>query len=154
MKRSDHRILTTHAGSLPRPESLQDLIRTWLNGQPYDQDALDGQVELAVNDAVRRQAEAGVDIISDGEQGKTGFLLYGSQRLAGFEQVELRPGQRSRARRRDQVAFAEFYEEYFKTVGRVVRVVFVANILVADIIPVDPSMIRPRPESLFGKVSA
>jgi len=61
--------------------------------------------------------DAGVDIISDGEQGKTGFLLYGSQRLAGFEQVELRPGQRSRARRRDQVAFAEFYEEYFKTKG-------------------------------------
>ena len=66
MKRSTGRILTTHAGSLPRPKDLQDLIRARLNGQTYDQDALSRQVETAVKDSVRWQAEAGIDIISDG----------------------------------------------------------------------------------------
>ena len=117
MKRSTGRILTTHAGSLPRPKDLQDLIRARLNGQTYDQDALSRQVETAVKDSVRWQAEAGIDIISDGEQGKEGFLLYGNRRLDGFELVELQPGQTPRAPRRDQLAFAEFYEEYFKTEG-------------------------------------
>ncbi|MCI0786332.1 MAG: cobalamin-independent methionine synthase II family protein [Chloroflexi bacterium] len=117
MKRSTGRILTTHAGSLPRPKDLQDLIRARLNGETYEQDALSRQVETAVNDSVRWQAEAGIDIISDGEQGKEGFLLYGNRRLDGFELVELQPGQTPRAPRRDQLAFAEFYEEYFKTEG-------------------------------------
>ena len=117
MKRSTGRILTTHAGSLPRPKDLQDLIRARLNGETYEQDALSRQVETAVKDSVRWQAEAGIDIISDGEQGKEGFLLYGNRRLDGFELVELQPGQTPRAPRRDQLAFAEFYEEYFKTEG-------------------------------------
>ena len=115
MKRSVDHILSTHAGSLPRAEGLQELIRAWLNGQPYEQEVLAQQVESAVDDAVRLQAEAGIDIISDGEQSKAGFLLYGNHRLAGFGQVDLQPGQGSTARRRDQVAFAEFYKEYFKT---------------------------------------
>ena len=85
VKRSTDRILTTHAGSLPRPLGLRDAIRSLLDDQPYDEAELAGLVRSAVTEAVRQQADAGVDIISDGEQGKTGFLLYGNQRLAGFE---------------------------------------------------------------------
>ena len=117
MKRSTDRILTTHAGSLPRPPDLQELIGASLSGQTYDQEALARRVRRAVSEAVRQQAEAGVDIPSDGEQGKAGFLLYGNQRLSGFELVQLPPGENPRAFRRDQAAFSEFYEEYFKTEG-------------------------------------
>lgn len=62
MERSTDRILTTHAGSLPRPSALQDGIRTLLEGQPFDEAALASQVKSAVSEAVRQQADAGVDI--------------------------------------------------------------------------------------------
>ena len=117
VKRSTDRILTTHAGSLPRPLGLRDAIRSLLDDQPYDEAELAGLVRSAVSEAVRQQADAGVDIISDGEQGKTGFLLYGNQRLAGFELVPVQPGENRRARRRDEQAFPEFYQEYYQTEG-------------------------------------
>ena len=117
MKRSTDRFLTTHAGSLPRPAALQDRIRTLLSGQQFDEAALASDVKSAVSSVVRQQADAGVDIISDGEQGKTGFLLYGNQRLAGFELVEIQPGESQRAPRRDEAAFPEFYQEYYGTEG-------------------------------------
>jgi 5-methyltetrahydropteroyltriglutamate--homocysteine methyltransferase len=117
MKRSTERILTTHAGSLPRPLDLQALIRAQQYGQPYDQNVLSERVQEAVAEVVRQQTEAGVDIISDGEQGKTGFLLYGNQRLTGFESVPPKPGESGRVPRRDQLAFPDFYEEYWKTEG-------------------------------------
>lgn len=117
MRRSTERILTTHAGSLPRPPELKDFIRALQNGQDYDRAALDRQVHSAVDDVVRQQADAGVDIPSDGEQGKTGFLLYGNERMSGFEQVAIQPGESPRVIRRDQAAFSDFYEEYYKTEG-------------------------------------
>ena len=117
MKRSTERILTTHAGSLPRPLDLQALIRAQQYGQPYDQNVLSERVQEAVAEVVRQQTEAGVDIISDGEQGKTGFLLYGNQRLNGFELVPPKLGESGRAPRKDQLAFPDFYEEYWKTEG-------------------------------------
>ena len=117
MKRSTERILTTHVGSLPRPLDLQALIRAQQYGQPYDQNVLSERVQEAVIEVVRQQTEAGVGIISDGEQGKTGFLLYGNQRLTGFESVPPKPGESGRAPRRDQLAFPDFYEEYWKTEG-------------------------------------
>ena len=93
------------------------MIRALQNGHDYDSVALDDQVKTAVADVVRQQADAGVDIPSDGEQGKTGFLLYGNERLSGFEQVAIQLGDNPRVIRRDQAAFADFYEEYFKTEG-------------------------------------
>ncbi len=117
MKRSTNRILTTHGGSLPRGERLQGLIRELLAGQTGNQQALAEQIRSSVADVVHQQTEVGIDIPSDGEQEKTGFLLYGGQRLNGFEQVEVHPGDATRANRRDQEAFSEFYEEYFGTEG-------------------------------------
>lgn len=68
-------------------------------------------------DVVRQQADAGLDIPSDGEQRKIGFLLYGNERMAGSEQVMVQPGASPRVIRRDQAAFSDFYDEYFKTEG-------------------------------------
>src|SRR2546428_14025236 len=85
MKLSTERILTTHVGSLARPPDLFDMIAARASGQPYDAAAFSTRVRQAVADVVRRQAELGIDIINDGEQGKPGFVAYIGERLAGFE---------------------------------------------------------------------
>src|SRR4051812_1098172 len=84
MKRSTDRFLTTHTGSLPRPE---DLIRTMYakeEGVPVDRAALAGRIRSAVEETVRRQAEAGVDIVNDGEMSKPSYATYVKDRLNGF----------------------------------------------------------------------
>src|SRR4051794_37242335 len=84
MRRSTDRILTTHTGSLPRPpELLAELMRRD-RGEPVDADALDARVREAVADVVRRQAEAGVAVVNDGEAGKIGYSTYVTERLDGF----------------------------------------------------------------------
>ena len=71
MKRSTSRILTTHVGSLIRPDALQDFLRARQGGKPYDQAAYDKCLADSVAAVVRRQAEAGIDVVSDGEFGKS-----------------------------------------------------------------------------------
>jgi len=115
MKRSTERILTTHVGSLVRPPDLREMIRARESGNPYDREALAARVRSAVAEAVRKQVECGIDIVSDGEQGKLGFNTYTNQRLAGFEPRALRPGEHPRPRRRDWDEFPEFYDEYWQT---------------------------------------
>jgi 5-methyltetrahydropteroyltriglutamate--homocysteine methyltransferase len=85
MPRSTDRIITTHAGSLPRPDDVVDLIWAGIEGKPTDQAALDERLEGAVADVVRRQKEAGVDVVSDGELSKPGFSNYINDRFSGFE---------------------------------------------------------------------
>jgi len=87
MQRSTERILTTHVGSLARPHALLEMMREREHGRPYDPAALDELITEAVRDVVRRQADAGLDIVTDGEQGKVSFLTYVKERLAGFDQV-------------------------------------------------------------------
>src|SRR5215510_12666626 len=84
MKTSTTRILTTHVGSLPRPESIKALLRARLSGQTIDEAQLAARVAEAVNEAVRRQAEVGLDVICDGEMSKVSFLAYAEERLTGF----------------------------------------------------------------------
>jgi len=84
MKRSTERILTTHVGSLPRPD---DLIRTMFakqEGVPVDPVALEARTRLAVAATVKRQLDAGVDVVSDGEMSKPSYVTYISDRLDGF----------------------------------------------------------------------
>ncbi len=88
MKRSTDRILTTHVGSLARPAALLDTMRERENGRPYDSELLDRQVREAVADVVRRQAAAGLDVVTDGEQSKVSFATYVKDRLAGFSATE------------------------------------------------------------------
>src|SRR5689334_12357350 len=88
MKRSTDRILSTHVGSLARPHDLLEVMREKEHGRPYDPERFTAMVAEAVCDVVRRQAEAGLDVVTDGEQGKVSFLTYVKERLAGFDQVE------------------------------------------------------------------
>ncbi|MCH8940066.1 MAG: hypothetical protein IIC27_02930, partial [Chloroflexi bacterium] len=85
MKRSTSRILTTHTGSLPRPLGLVELLNSKEAGTLSDLNGFDTSVKSAVAEIVRQQVEAGVDIVSDGEQGKIGYSTYVKDRLTGFE---------------------------------------------------------------------
>jgi 5-methyltetrahydropteroyltriglutamate--homocysteine methyltransferase len=84
VKRSTERILTTHTGSLPRPPDLLEMIRARENGEPVDARAFAERVRSAVTEVVRKQVEAGIDVVSDGELGKPSFATYVTHRLAGF----------------------------------------------------------------------
>src|ERR1700726_3621296 len=84
MKTSQDRILTTHVGSLPRPPELRQLLVRKDQGEPYDKAELDRLTQQAVVDIVRRQAEAGVDIVNDGEMSKPGYSTYVADCLSGF----------------------------------------------------------------------
>src|SRR5258707_876564 len=77
--------LTTHTGSLPRPERLTDLLHDREDGKPTPE--LEASVQEAVKDAVQRQVEAGVSVVNDGEMGKIGYSTYVTSRLSGFEQT-------------------------------------------------------------------
>jgi 5-methyltetrahydropteroyltriglutamate--homocysteine methyltransferase len=109
------RILTTHVGSLVRPLELVDFIRTVENGEPYEPLAFEELLRRSVAEVVRRQAEVGIDIVSDGEFGKTWtWAWYVRDRLGGFEERPWGPeGEREPARTgKDRREFAEFYAEY------------------------------------------
>ncbi len=84
MKSTD-RILTTHVGSLPRPQEVVDLLFAQDRGEAVDAAKFDATIRGAVADAVNQQAGAGVDIVSDGEMGKISYATYIRHRLNGFE---------------------------------------------------------------------
>ena len=124
MKTSTERILTTHVGSIPRPESVRVLLRARLAGQPIDEAELAARAAEAVTDVVRRQAQVGLDVVSDGEMSKTSFLAYTDDRLTGFvtttaatdPSAALTGAGGAWARRvdsrREWRAFREYYTEY------------------------------------------
>ena len=111
MKRSTARILTTPCGSLPRPKDLLDMMKAKASGQSFDREAYAERVERAVGEIVRQQADAGVDILTDGEQGKLGFFAYVRERLNGFEP---RPSARFPRFTAETEAFPEYYEQYMR----------------------------------------
>jgi 5-methyltetrahydropteroyltriglutamate--homocysteine methyltransferase len=78
------RILATHAGSLPRPDDLVEMIWGRMDGGEVDEAALQERMGSAVGEVVARQREAGIDVISDGEMSKTGFSTYVNDRFSGF----------------------------------------------------------------------
>src|ERR1700678_361197 len=85
MQRSTARILTTHTGSLPRPPQLVELLLAESENPGANRAALDAAVSAAVADVVAKQAACGLDIINDGEQGRTDYTVHVKDRLAGFE---------------------------------------------------------------------
>lgn len=91
MKRSTDRILTTHVGSLPRPQEVVDLLFAQDRGEEYDAAQFDEVMRRAVADVVKKQAEAGIDIVSDGEMSKISYATYIRHRLTGFEGDSARP---------------------------------------------------------------
>ena len=92
MQRSVDRILTTHVGSIPRPQSLLELS-SYHKGPPQDPEEYARRLKVAVTDIVHRQVEAGIDIVSDGEFGKASWANYILERITGFEHRpdDLRP---------------------------------------------------------------
>src|SRR5690242_19528505 len=84
MLRSTERILTTHVGSLPRPQEVVDALFAQDRGEPYDQAAFDATMRRAVDDTVAQQRAAGVDVVSDGEMSKISYATYIRHRLSGF----------------------------------------------------------------------
>ena len=111
MRRSDDRILTTHVGSLVRPPELLQLAAA-AKQRPEEQQKYDAALRAATAAVVKRQAEAGVDIVNDGEYGKSSWANYALSRMTGFEH---RPDSRYPARwlGRDRVRFKEFMEKEF-----------------------------------------
>src|SRR5262245_31106587 len=106
MKRSTDAILTTHTGSLPRPDDLVDLLYAQESGDDVEPDALRERVAAAVAESVRQQLEAGLDIVNDGEMSKVSYSTYVNARLTGFEghvHVPRRP-------RPDAAAFPRYAE--------------------------------------------
>jgi 5-methyltetrahydropteroyltriglutamate--homocysteine methyltransferase len=112
MQRSTDRILTTHVGSLIRPQPLQDYLRAKQSGQPFDQDAYSKYLKASIAQIVREQAEVGIDIVSDGEFGKSiSWNQYVLERLSGFEQRPLAPGTNPIFQGADRARFKDFYAE-------------------------------------------
>lgn len=117
MKRSTDRILTTHVGSLARPQDLLDMLRKQQVGEPVDQVAFEKRATEAVTDVVRRQAEIGVDIVADGEQGKPGFQTYVADRLSGYETKPGGEAPGSWAGTRERQAFPDYYNDQAQAQG-------------------------------------
>jgi len=115
MKRSEDRILTTHVGSLIRPKALLDAAK---DGDPSHRPAYEGLLRNAVAEVVAQQAKAGIDVVNDGEFGKSGWANYSLERMSGFER---RPDKLYPAvwLGRDRIRFAEFMAAEFPrgTVG-------------------------------------
>jgi 5-methyltetrahydropteroyltriglutamate--homocysteine methyltransferase len=112
MKRSTAQILTTHVGSLIRPPALIEFLRAQQERKPVDEAAFAACLTSSVAEVVRQQAEAGVDVVSDGEFGKTiSWSQYALERLSGFERRPIKAGGNPFARGADRTRFAEFYAE-------------------------------------------
>jgi 5-methyltetrahydropteroyltriglutamate--homocysteine methyltransferase len=113
MKRSSNRILTTHVGSLIRPAALQEFLRARQGGKPYDETAYQKRLTESVAQVVSHQARTGVDVVSDGEFGKSiSWSQYALERLSGFERRAINSDAANPFKRgADRTRFAEFYAE-------------------------------------------
>ena len=102
MKVSDERILTTHAGSLPRTTALTDLLIRREQGKPFDQAEFDREADRALDLAVGKQLVCGIDIGNDGEMPRIGFSTYVAERMSGFG------GESRRNTPTDMIKFPDF----------------------------------------------
>jgi 5-methyltetrahydropteroyltriglutamate--homocysteine methyltransferase len=140
MKRSADRILTTHTGSLPRPKPLAELLMAKDRGDAYDAAALAEAVRAAVRDVVRRQAEAGIDIVDDGEMSKPGYSTYIADRLTGFA------GHAPRKPPLDTAAYPEFSAAMTRMIGpqSLRRSTCVGPVTLRDRAPIDEDVANLR----------
>jgi 5-methyltetrahydropteroyltriglutamate--homocysteine methyltransferase len=111
VKFSIDRILTTHAGALPLPPDLKEMHNAQAAGKSVDPQAFSKRVTGAVADIVKKQIACGLDIINDGEQGKSNFSRYARDRLSGFIEREVKAGdQASTIYARDMTEFSDYFE--------------------------------------------
>ncbi len=141
MKTSTDRILTTHAGSLPRPQEVVDLLFAQERGDPYDADVFDETMQASVSHVARLQADAGIDVISDGETGKISYATYVRHRLGGFE-----PGNVPRATPQDLDDYPE-YRDRIAAAGitpKYLRPICTGPVTVKDSEPLEDDIRRLR----------
>ena len=122
MQRSENRILTTHTGSLPRPAALTELYARRVQGGTVDLAEIAGRGREAVNDIVKRQIEAGIDVINNGEQQRESFVLYLRHRLTGLG------GEGTRVLSADLDDYPEYKREFMSRAGSGARVSNRANL--------------------------
>jgi 5-methyltetrahydropteroyltriglutamate--homocysteine methyltransferase len=115
MKRSTDRILTTHVGSLVRPLAIREVMWARERESAYDEAAFNKTLRDEVANVVRQQVDTGIDVVSDGEFGKAGWIRYVAERLGGFEHREFREGDHEATPNHlipEVAKFAEFYAAY------------------------------------------
>jgi len=126
MKRSTNRILVSHVGSLARPSDLMEMLVARNEGKPFDAEALARRTREAVADVVEKQIECGIDIVNDGELGKSNFSRYTKERLGGF--IERPAGADFKPTSifgRDMVEFTEYFNRGGRTsIGHHARIFY------------------------------
>ena len=144
--RSQDRILTTHVGSLPRPQNVVDALFAQDRGALSDERLFDETVRPAVHAVVARQRAAGVDIVSDGEMSKISYATYIRHRFTGFE-----PGEVPRAVPADLDDFPEYRDRLARegATPRYLRPVCTGPIAVKDVVPLQRDIARFR-DALTG----
>ena len=159
MASNQSRILTTHVGSLVRPPKLVAFLKEIEADRPYDQAAHAACLQESIAEVVRQQAEAGVDIVSDGEFGKTdNWAWYIHQRISGFTQRpatedELKDPLMASSMGQDFKDFAEFYAEYFPTQNLKPRAANVTTVCTGPIRYVGHAYIQRDIENLKAAVA-
>lgn len=119
MKHSIDRILTTHVGRLQRPDDLTDMMIARQAGKAYDPALFSSRLKTSVAEVVKRQADAGITVVNDGEFGRVSWLIYSFQRLSGFESKPIKPEQNSTVLHgKDRSDFADYYEHVSAEGGR------------------------------------
>ena len=108
---STDRILTTHAGSLPRPADLREMVVARASGEAYDAEALAARLKSAVAEVVRQQVECGLDSVNDGELSKTNFTDYVRWRIAGYVERPSAGPRRLSITARDETKFADYFRD-------------------------------------------
>jgi 5-methyltetrahydropteroyltriglutamate--homocysteine methyltransferase len=107
---STDRILTTHAGALPRPPDLRAMVMAKSRGEAVDQAALDARLKSAVAEIVQQQVKSGIDSVNDGELSKSNFTDYVRLRIAGYETRPTTEYRRLEITARDRTKFADYFE--------------------------------------------
>jgi 5-methyltetrahydropteroyltriglutamate--homocysteine methyltransferase len=141
MQRSFGRILTTHVGSLPRPQDVVNFLFAQDGGESYDAAQFDAALQRAVADVVKRQAEAGIDVVSDGEMSKISYGTYIRHRLNGFE-----PGDVPRATPADLDDYPE-YRDRIAAIGatpKYLRPICKGPISVKNVEPLQKDLARMK----------
>ena len=126
MKRSTDRILVTHVGSLARPKDLMEMLVARNEGKDYDAAALAKRTREAVAEVVQKQIDCGVDIVNDGELGKSNFSRYTRERLSGFVERAADPNFKPTSIfGRDMIEFNEYFNRGGRTaIGHHARVFY------------------------------
>ena len=141
MQTSSERILTTHVGSMPRPQDVVDMLFAEDSGELTDRGAYDETMRRAVAEIVSRQRAAGVDVVSDGEMSKISYATYVRHRLTGFEVGEV-----PRATPRDLDEFPEYRDRLAQAGGtpKYLRPICRGPIQVRDTVPLQKDLDRFR----------